>query len=86
MINRGQNVKLEKEFIEFKNFNRQIPVLFKIHADFGCLLKGVDCVIDNECFSYEGISFTKKYQDHIPCSFTYKVVCVDNKYSKKLFV
>ena len=26
----------------------------------------------------------KKYQDHIPCSFAYKVVCVDNKYSKKL--
>ena len=27
----------------------------------------------------------QKYQDHIPCSFAYKVVCVDNKYSKKLF-
>ena len=35
--------------------------------------------MDNQCFSY-----TKKYQDHIPCSFAYKVVCVDNKYSKKI--
>ena len=34
MINGGQNVKLEKGFIKFKNFNRQIPVPFKIYADF----------------------------------------------------
>ena len=27
-------------------------------------------------------SYTKKYQDHIPCSFAYKVVCVDKKFSK----
>ena len=36
VINGGQNVKLEKGFTEFKNFNRQIPVPFKIHADFEC--------------------------------------------------
>ena len=23
-------------------------------------------------------------QDHTPCSFAYKVVCVDNKFSKKV--
>ena len=54
-----------------------IPVPFKIYADFECLLKSIDCGINNDCFSY-----TIKYQDHIPCSFTYKLVCVDNKYSK----
>ena len=27
-------------------------------------------------------SYTEKYHDHIPCSFAYKVVCVDNKFSK----
>ena len=27
-------------------------------------------------------SYTRKYQDHIPCSFAYKVVCIDNKFSK----
>ena len=32
---------------------------------------------NNDCFSY-----TKKYQNHIPCSFGCKVVCVDNKFSK----
>ena len=24
----------------------------------------------------------KKYQDHIPCSFDYKRVCVDDRFSK----
>ena len=77
MINGGQKVKLEKGFIEVKNFNKLIPVLFKIYADFECLLKGRDAVFDNDCFSY-----TKKYPDHIPCSFAYKLVCIDNKFSK----
>ena len=27
-------------------------------------------------------SYTKKYQDHVPCSFAYKVVCIDDKFSK----
>ena len=26
----------------------------------------------------------KKYQDHIPCSFAYKLVCVDDKFSKPI--
>ena len=29
------------------------------------------------------VSYTEKYQNHVPCSFDYKVVCVDNKFSKK---
>ena len=79
LINGGQNVKLEKGFIEFKNFNRQVSVPFKIYADFECLLKSVDSSVDNDCFLY-----TRKYQDHNPCSFAYKVVCVDDKFSKDL--
>ena len=77
LINNGRNVKLEKGFIEVKNFNRQIPVPFKIYADFECLLKSCDVGVDNDCFSY-----IKKYQDHIPCSFAYKLVRVDDKFSK----
>ena len=79
LINGGQKVKLEKGFIEFKNFNRQIPVTFNIYADFECLLKNFDCGTNNGCFSY-----TSKYHDHISCSFTYKLVCVDDKFSKDL--
>ena len=65
-INEAQSVKLEKGTIEFKNYFKQIPVLFKIYADFECNLKSVE--------SYEG-SYSKKYQDHVPCSFAYKLVC-----------
>ena len=79
LINNGQNVKLEKGFIEFKNFNKMIPCPFKIYADFECLLKEVDVGINNDCFSY-----TARYQDHIPCSFVYKLVCVDDKYIKSI--
>ena len=28
----------------------------------------------------------KRYQDRIPCSFAYKFVCVDDKFSKPIFV
>ena len=77
LINKGENAKLEKGFIEFKNYSKQIPVLFKISADFECILKSIDRGVDDDFFSY-----TKKYQDHIPCSFAYKVVCIDDKYSK----
>ena len=79
LINGGENVKIEKRFIEFKNYSRQIPVPFKIYADFECLLKNVDCGIDNDCFSY-----TRKYQDHVPCSFAYRLVCIDEKFSKDI--
>ena len=50
---------------------------FKIYADFQCSLKSCDVGIDNKYFSY-----TRKYQDYIPCSFAYKVVCIDHKYTK----
>ena len=32
------------------------------------------------------ISYSKKYEDHIPCSFAYKLVCVDDKFSKLIDV
>ena len=61
-INGKQSVVLEKGIIELENHFKQIPVPFKIYAGFECNLKGVE--------SYEG-SYTKKYQDLIPCSFAY---------------
>ena len=80
IINSKENVKLEKGFISFKNIFKQIPVPFKIYADFECILKN----IDNDIIDDNNSSYTRKCQEHIPCSFTYKVVCVDNKYSKKI--
>ena len=76
-INGAQSVRLEKGAIEFKNYFKQIPVPFKVHVDFECNLESVE--------SYEG-SYSKKYQDHIPCSFAYKLVCLDDKFTKPIAV
>ena len=45
---------------KFENYFKQMRVPFKIYANFECNLRGVECC--------EG-SYTKKHQDHIPCSF-----------------
>ena len=50
IINGKQSVKLEKGTTEFENYFIQIPVPFKIYADFECNLEGVE--------SHEG-SYTK---------------------------
>ena len=49
----------------------------KMINDFECIFKEVKSNVKNNG------SYTEKYQDHVPCSFAYKVVCVDNKFSKK---
>ena len=74
-INSTQRVKLEKRKIEFKNLFKQIQFPFKIYSDFEYILKSAE--------SYEG-SCSKKYQDHVPCSFAYKLVCVDDRFSKPI--
>ena len=80
IINGKQNAKLKKGFISFKNYLKQIPVPFEIYVDFECILKKVDS--DIECSLNS--SYTRKYQEHVPCSFGFKVVCVDNRFSKKI--
>ena len=78
IINGKQSVKLKCGSISFKNYFKQTPGPFKIYADFECLLKGV------KRSDKKNSSYTEKYQEHIPCSFAYKVVYVDNKFSKKV--
>ena len=50
-ISGKQSINLEKGTIEFKNYFKQLPVPFKIYADFECNFKNVEC--------YEG-TYTKK--------------------------
>ena len=76
-INGAQSVRLEKGKIEFTNYFKQIPVLFKSYADFECKFKTIE--------SYEG-SYSKKYQHHVPCSFAYKLACVDDEFTKSIVV
>ena len=76
-VNAAQSLRLEKGTIGFKNYFKQIPVPFKIYANFECNLKSVE--------SYKGF-YSKKYQDHVPCSFPYKLVCVGDKFTKSIVV
>ena len=76
-INGVQSVKVEEGIIKFENYFKQLPVPFKIYADFECNFKNVEC--------YEG-TYTKKYHEHVPCSYAYKVVCIDDRFSKSIVV
>ena len=76
-INGNQSVTLEKGIILFENYFKQTPVPFKIYADFECNLNFVKC--------NEG-SYTEKYQDHVPCSFAYKIVCIDSRFTKPTII
>ena len=60
-INEGQSVKVEGRAIEFENYFLPMPDSFKIYANFECNLESAEV--------YEG-TYSKKYHDHVPCSFT----------------
>ena len=76
-INGKQSIKLEKGTIEFENYFKEIQVPFKNYANFECNLR---------CVESYGDSYTRKYQDHVPCSFTYKFVCIDGRFTKPIVV
>ena len=64
-INGAQSVDVEEGIIKFQNYSKQLPVPFKIYADFECNLQDTEI--------YDGSS-TKKYHDHVPCSYAFKAV------------
>ena len=72
-INGVQPVNVEEGIIKFENYSKQLPVPLKIYADFECNLQDTKI--------YEG-SCTKEYHDHVPCSYAFKVVCTDIRFSK----
>ena len=57
---------------------KHLAVTFKIYADFESVLE--EAKINNK----NNASYAEKYQDHIPCIFAYKFVCIDDKLSKKV--
>ena len=71
-INGAQAVKYETGIIKFKNYDKQIPIPFKIYADTECLLKRIDISVGK---------YTKLYQEHIPNSICAKLVCIDNRFT-----
>ena len=65
-----------KQSVKIKKGIIEIIVPFKIYADFECNLS---------VEGYKG-SYTKKYQDQIPSSFSYKIVWIDDRFSKRIVV
>ena len=65
--------------IKFKNFDKQIPIPFKVYADTECFDKKVNI--------RKGES-TSLYSKHIPYSIAAKLVCIDDTYTQptKLFL
>ena len=57
-INGKQSVDVEKGLIKFENYFKELPVPFKIYAEFKCNLRDAEI--------YKG-SYTKKYHEHVPC-------------------
>ena len=76
-INGKRSVKLRSGSIKFKNHFKQLAVPFKIDTDFESVLKAV---LSNE--RNNNTRYTEEYQEYIPCAFAYKVVCVDDEFSK----
>ena len=73
-INGQQSVNLEEGIIEFKNYFKQLPVPFKIYADFECNLRDVEI--------YEG-SYTKNIMKMF---LVVMLVCIDDRFTTSTVV
>ena len=72
LINGCQAVNYESGIIKFTNYEKQVAIPFKIHADTESFLKTTN--------SYEG-EHTIKYQEHFPNSIGAKLVCIDDRFT-----
>ena len=59
--------------LKFKNYNRSMRVPFIVYADFESFIKPV-----STCQPDPYVSYTNKYQKHMPSSFSYYVKCFDD--------
>ena len=78
-INDKQTIKMPKkgEYVKFKNYERKVKLPLMIYADFDSIL-----MLENNEKQNPSESDTSKYQKHVACSFSHKLVCVDDKFSK----
>ena len=66
---------LENKYVSFQSFKRLIKALFITNFNFEFILIPLT---DNTGFGPN----TRKYHDHIVCSYSYKLICVDDRYNK----
>ena len=72
LINGTQAVNYESETIKLTNYEKQVPVPFKIYADTECFLKRTNS---------DGGDHRIKYQLHYPNSIGTKLVCTDDRFT-----
>ena len=65
------------EIVKFKNYARKIKSPFMIYADFESIL-----ILENNGNQDPDDSYRNNYQNHVGCSFGYKLVCVDDQFNK----
>ena len=78
-INGKQRIIMPKqcEYVKFKNYERKIKSPFIFYSDFESIL-----VPEGNGKQNPEESYRNKCQEHIACSYDYKLVCVDDKFSK----
>ena len=79
-IHGPQKIKMPTEtekILKFKNFAHQLKVPVVIYAEFECLLPKTPSCQPNPLTSH-----TTTVEKHIPCGYCYRVVCINEKYSK----
>ena len=67
--------------LQFTDYHKGLKVPFVIYADFESITQPIEQVQREQTKSY-----TDGYQLHVPCGFAYKVVCIDDKYTKDTVV
>ena len=67
------------EYVKFRNYEQKINSQFIIYADFEDILVPENNEKQNPG---ESLRTNIKYQKHIACSYGYKCVCDDDKFSK----
>ena len=77
MVGKVLRCPKNREYVKFKNYERKIKSPFMIYADFESILVPEDYGKQNADEYY-----TNKYQKHVACSYGYKLVRVDDKFSK----
>ena len=82
-ISGQQSINLEKGTTEFKNyFNNLIKLIcYQFHLKFPLILSVILKILN-----VMKVLTQKKYHEHVPCSYAYEVVCIDDRFSKPIVV
>ena len=62
------------EKLSFKNFHRKMRVPFVVYADFECFTRPI-----STCSKSDEHSYTKQYQKHKPCGYSYYIKCFNDE-------